>query len=1220
MDEVPECTPNINLPRPLSRPTLLQALTHAQSATGSMSDTVLPPGTSELPFNHSLVHTASHSDNPASRISAETVSRPGAFSSAHVDLANATIITEPTIRTPTLIPAPSSTNITSTYRGSSYALVKALRDRVITSLSDTHPPNKNDTLLLFQAANSHAVNALTAARHSYTLAQQSLATAKEAVCAAQECLRASEQAKIEVSDALAAVKELNSSIANIDSDGHAQWRLEAKIKQSLDDLRLLGEWIEEKENQEAVKRQDANRLVSRIQNRSVVESAIGAMGASGLDPLVVQAMISELVKRVTDKQAGDAGAPPAPYTLDLDSNLQRSAEVEKDVQQEHITNTGGTLMDVHDDLAEHLPPEASRDGPISASSNRQTGASSKRSVSSTLDQRSLSRAQEDEARLQALREEETRIRELQERKLEVAKFQMMQQASEELPGSTTHDLPPTAQNSNAVTTGQSSQPRYKGSPIVEDAKRALQMHKDKEAALVAQLARKKVETRRLLEEKKERELADLRKKEEEKMAELERLTTVKEQELIAEQGRRRQEVMAQKLRASAETAAKIIAERARERERHLAISAHSPISAASQMPAADNNVASGNSAMKKTTSSEAIKKPKSGQANDGQPEAATIPDSLPPVLVPSAALGLRPSNYGLSPTKTSPECKPSRLRCERAAPIERSLSQKASLVESRTPTFSRDRNSVEALHVYRRSEDPGDMRVVPQSQIQPTSSEVQATNLRYVRDGNGARLESMLTHDIKTESEHTDRSHVNGGPTVKRESPPPVPLGKPDTTPAPGKQVDTIPSGTNALPTPMIPLPVKPCPLPLVSPVQKAASKEDQGGGLTNGSRGAKPTSTSAAATLSSSVSPPAVSATIVLSAAPMQKSATLKRPPLSLTPNPHHNKTGLPPRFENNIKAQSGSAPSSSNLLAIPLPTGSPLEDVSQIAPMIHSDSGWDQAVDEEPYETGFPIQETIPPRPPKQLRRGADHYSPPSRPTILTSHLDYSYLPRPDSPISRSPLTPAPRSPVLGKRRHREDYREDEPSARRLRPMDGMRVRSPPTSPRQRRPASPKRPPSTNLHARLQPGDPIDIPRARNRELVWRSPSPDLPTLQARIGTRDSATYQSYRPNHDTTETYNRPQSRNHPESYRPRQGGFSYRQSMDGRFPSEQYQASSSEPRPYSYNRGRGSMHNSNGQGTSRGRGGRGGTRPLNLEQRISHKPMTLMYRLESPSRNL
>ncbi|KAG6873441.1 hypothetical protein C0995_015530 [Termitomyces sp. Mi166 len=1238
----------IEPPRPLSRPTLFQSLAYSNP---SGADAMVPintrPASESADVREtcsaelSLLHLQTPSSSQHTRSISSAVSAPldvmahgvptsssPASSSSHKEHASMSISPPEMARIPGIHTVPTTKHQTALptttmhETHSSYAALRALQARLVASLSKLHPPDMTDALLRVQSANSHSVNALTTAHCSHILAQQSLATAQEAVAASQECLNAAELARKHVNDALTTIRQFHSGKAGFDAEGNADWQWKVNYIQLQDDLRMLGKWVVEKEN-EGAKNRDVDRQDTAAGDKKLAESVKCVMEASGFDSHVVQGMGSEASQQadVMKTRRSTAASRVTPHP-DLPSNrnldYRRSLELEADVatkarssERNHISNglpmvtTDIVPMEVQLNLVEHLPPKVN--GVVQEA--RQPAQSTEAPCSSTQNhEESIVHLSEDQVRSQ-VQYEEARLRELHA-------FQIMQQervTSEGLSDSALNGsrLSPQTNPAANESIDKLQPPQSKSSAIVENNKRALQVHRDQEAKLAEKPEQKRIETRRLLEERKQRELAELKKKEEDQ------LNAAKEQELLVEQERRRQEVMVQKQRATAETAARINAERARERERAMGASLQSSISSTPQPPLPDRLVDSGNPVAKKTATSKAIKKPKSlsggiklGSTADGQSQSIATSDSLPPspTLARSAVLGTRllkakaPVNAGLEVTKAG------NVSSRKAIPVEKS-SQNLPMIASQTPTPTNGMNEAEDLHVYRHSDDPGNLCVVPLSQVAPASPEAQAANLRFVKDVTGVRWDPSTLPNLKAEPEHMGQLSLHRHSpvvSVKKESPIPVPLvgsqTRPSIEPEPFKCVDSSPDCSSL---------ANSYPLPSLSSIKThhTSDKDASMDGITRTKEGAP---------VSLTIVPPFVNGIDIPSAATpfIAYSHSNIKPP-----NPHRDNLSPQNTSKPLLTSKYLNAPLKTSLLTLdmtPIDPNLP-DDTTQIAPVIHANGGWDRPVDEEIYSGESRMRELTPPQHSRQLRRGGDHYSPPPRALTPDPYTSRGYAARSASPIARSPLSPAQRPPVLGKRRQCEDVREDEHPTRRQWPADGTRrTRSPPPHLRhstQWRSGSPDRP---AFQARMQVTDHPNMSRARlpqTRELAWRSPSPDRPALQARIGVRDPVVCainggQSYRPTY-SLDTYERSQSRIR-DSYQSRQVAQSV--------PAHRL-AAEPEPRGPSYNRGRGSM-NSN-RASPRGRGNRGGNRPLNLEQRISSftntKPLTLINRLESPPRN-
>ncbi|GLB37421.1 hypothetical protein LshimejAT787_0404720 [Lyophyllum shimeji] len=1058
------------------------------------------------------------------------------------------------------------------YQGvdSSYTTLRALQARLLSSLSNLQPPNATQALLLVQAANSHSANALSTAHRSHALAQQSLASAQEALAAAQESLSAAEQAKAHASDAVAAVEQLSSS----GMEGNIEWEWNCTITQLQDDLRALGQWVGEREYEEFLKRREADRLARERKHEVAIEAAMRVANAGGRDPLVSQEMNLNVVRKAPEAVAQRSTVPAHAFAPPLvqRQERQRSAELEADAATRAWSLEHG-----------HLPRDSSiatQDGPQLAMEDAGAPSALVRDCEQA---RTLS--PEQAARLAVQREEENRLRELHEKKLEVARFQMRERErveAEERSNLSTDET----RLKRAWTRGPSpssrevdgiASPVTQSSAVVEEAKRALEAYKEKERASAgkrrlddeqtkkAVAARqseeaKRAETRRLLEQRKQRELEELKKRQAEQAAELEREAEVRERKLIAEQERRRQEVMAQKLRASAETAARINAERAREKEKSAAaVPSISPGTTASQSHP-DRPTEYGNLVVKKTMTSGSPKKPRSisGGVKLGPTTAdqldQTTPDSLPPSpsVTRSAALGLRvkkaPSNSG-SPATTARaddsghtiarradtnESKKSHFtdrELSRKPPSTASLTAPPSMPPRSTPTSPADESSL--FHVHRRSEDSGNMCVILPSQLPAASPEAQAANLRFVKSNGVLRnthpepvpdFWSVKRESPADESPSAPKKENDISATAK-ESKDGVPV-------AGGKRIDgeleaptTPPTGTK------ISLPSKPLPLP---PVRKAEvpNVQDQQASVVR-DKAITATTTMNASALGLSIPPPlpvpSVSSPAVAlpssSAQPAKTAVKLKRPPSTLpsSTQAHADSSRGDPALTHQARATplplhpllSGSAAeSSASELSGPsrLSEAMQYEDQSQIAPIINDKGGWDRpsmSVDDEGYGIAPRSEAPARPRPNRQrYRRGGDHYSPAPRspsPPYRSRPLPPMDAPPLGSsrPPSASPLPPefSPRSPVLGKRRYHEDSRPDEPPSRRRWPPEDERDRE--QQPYMSRSVWP--------------------PRA------WRSPSPERPALQARIGGREQriGNGQSYRPTY-ASDTYDRPQFR--------------------------------------------------------------------------------------------
>ncbi|KAG5342668.1 hypothetical protein C0989_010636 [Termitomyces sp. Mn162] len=1169
--------------RSLSRPTLFQSLTPSgvpntrlasQPAdvrkTRSTEQPLLPHLRIPAPSQRTLT-CSSAAPAPSSAVAQGTPSssykEQTSISVSPLEAAKTSVIyTAPT--TKRQMPLPATVHHTHT---------RALHARLMTSLSKLHPPDMTDALFRAESAKSHSVNALTTAHRSHILAQQSMATAQEAVAATQECFSTAEQARTYANDAFTAIRQL-------------QWQWQVNHIQLQDELCMLGELLE-KENGGTCR--DAHPQSTLTENKTAAGAVKCPIGVSCVDrSSEVSHQVGVIQSREPSLVIPHPGFP-SNHNLDHRKSLELEAgTATRSLEQSHLSS--GLLpaisetvpMEVEVDLTEHLPPEA--DGRMLQEALQPAQSNEVPPLSTRSQVEVLAHISEAEPHLQIQCEKETRSHKSHD-KPEVVMMQRRCITSEDLSESAVNASELESQKNSTVSKNiDKLQPPQSINAIIEDANHAFEKIEQKR------------QSRCLLQERKQRELAELKKKEEE-------LTAAKEQELIAEQEKRRQEVMLQKQRATAETAARINAERARERERAMGASllpptSSFPTSSTPQSSLPDRTADFENLVTKRITTSWKSKSlsdgVKLGSTTDEhtQPTPTATSGSLPPspVLAGSVALALRSSKAGTSVNTGPEDVQAANNNSRKAALSTEKFSPNSA---ARTPTPINDMNGIEDLHVYRHSNDPGNLCVVPRSRVPPTSPEAQAVNLRFVKDGNGVRWDASTLFDPKPEFEHRDQSsiHRNSPVSVKKESPIPAPLvGLQMRRPIEPELIKGADSSLNCS------LPVQSDPSASLPPMRghrttdKDVSMSQRG---VTGTTKAVPASTTHALsyTINTSVAPP----------------FNTPRPHSNVTPpNPHRDNLSSPRIDSKPLTSKPVNALLTTPLATLDMSAIDPIlpDDATHIAPVIHANGGWDRPGDEEVYSGESKIRELTPPQRPRQLRRGGGHYSPPPRAPTPNSYTSRGYTPRSTSPAARSPRSPVQRSPVLGKRRQREDVREDEYPPRRQWPTDGTRrTRSPPPHLRQtqRRSTTPHRP---ALQARMQVINHSHVRLPSTRELAWRSPSPDRPALQARIGVRDSVFHainggQSYRPTY-SSDTYERPQSRTR-DNYQSR--------------PADQ--SIPVEPRGYSYNRGRGNMNGN--RASPRGRGNRGGNRLLNLEQRISSstKPLTLtlMNRLESPPRN-
>ncbi|RDB25153.1 hypothetical protein Hypma_007913 [Hypsizygus marmoreus] len=1156
---------------------------------------------------------------------------------------------------------------------SPYTGLRALQARLLSSLSHLGPPNTEEALRLVQSANSHSDTALLTAHRSHTLAQQSLASAREAVTAAKECLTAAEQARTHANDAAAAVKRITADELGV--GGHSEWK--TIINGLQDDIRALGEWVGEREGEET------GRIGKEKERRDLVQSAISIPEGSGLDQATLEAISVEVAKR--------AAAIQANLTHPVNRERQRSAELEADAARR-----AWSLEHSQPPRQQPSPPAGVEEQEALARAQEQRRT--QEAEEKRLKEEAVKREEEARAQRERQQHEEEikaqRLRELEQQKLEVAKFQISEREQKERREA--EELSKRTVEASRLQTEVEDlrKRRAEGkSKVVAEAKRALEAHKaaEKEKAQEEQRRveeaerrkaaaleeHKKAEAKRLVEQRKQRELEELKKKQEaEKAAEAE----AREAELRAAQGRRRQEVMAQKQRASAETAARILAERAKEKKLSAASTSTSPAPTTPttrtgplpvQKSPQDHQY--GNLVAKKTVTAQATS-PMKPRSISGGVKLGTVtvelneqqkPDTAPlsPTLFRSAALGLRakaqPQAVTPSPLpKRSSRAPPSQdqsdsrnpskgegsgtlLTSNEEKPISSNKSQSLPPVSALTTSTSSDtesiKNPAEDLHVHRRSKDPGNMPVVPMSQVPPASPQAQAANLRYVRDVNGVLWDTYLKPDIDVDNVKLEPPTKDHDLAVLKDqvSPPKLPRkrlrrgkleGEPTSPPLPPAPATAPPPPASQVVHTPIPLPPKPT-LPARPETNVPSLQPPSGYKATVTPAPRPPVSSQPTTSSSTSITLPRKPPLKLpepkkraepstnkdqLSAAPSDSSRnattftapTAVRSPLDPRPTASTRKQ-MPPTIDT-----SNSGPSASFRNA----GASPYDDYSQIAPAIQGDGGWDAAphpMDEDYYDNKGARGRQFAARG-SSARRG-DHYSPARQPSILDRPISRPFASqdtrasstarqqRNITPPEGSTLSPLGHSPVLGKRRYRDEPPLiDQPPAHRYRQTDNRDQGG-------YYPRSARTPPPVAYQ--------------------WRTPSPDRPTaLQSRIGVRDPAVYnvgagQSYRPSYEN-DPYSPVHSRRTSDGYQP--AGYteysSYGQSSASYQQFGRHQLTDHVDRTAAaalVGRGRGSAT----RGSARARGGatRGGTRPLNLEQRISsHKPLTLMHRLESPPR--
>ncbi|KAG6831764.1 hypothetical protein H0H92_007916 [Tricholoma furcatifolium] len=351
-------------PRQSSRPTLFQTLTFSQRPELILSDSTQTGPLFRQPSS-SLSHESAPMILPRAVPPQTHISPPSHGEPSTRVSATCSNISNPIPSSSVVTPPSAPTEATNPQTHSSYARLRALQTRLVTSLSNLAPPDMSNTLLRVQMANAQSASALTTAHRSHILAQQSLATSREAVAAAQESLNAAEQAQTHANDALVAVKQLASASEATDAEGNLNRHWRVNFTQLQDDLRLFGDWIREREREEASSRQEARRLEAPVLNNDQVEAVTNsdlrqrvwrANGAEGLQRIAVSEaeMVTEgstapLVRKISSNQGQIEQATKA-WGLETRATNHKIA-VDVDTEP----------MAIDADIAKHLPPETSRD-------------------------------------------------------------------------------------------------------------------------------------------------------------------------------------------------------------------------------------------------------------------------------------------------------------------------------------------------------------------------------------------------------------------------------------------------------------------------------------------------------------------------------------------------------------------------------------------------------------------------------------------------------------------------------------------------------------------------------------------------------------------------------------------------------------------------------------------------------------------------------------------
>lgn len=236
----------------------------------------------------------------------------------------------PSIADPTADPLRPSLSLINE-KDSSYTTLRALQSQLFSSLSSLKRPRMDTShaLLLVQAANSHSANALSTAHRVNTLAQQALDAARDAATVAQECLAAAELAKAHASVAVSAVEH----IENSDSGGlKNEWEWKTIMDELRGGLCALGQWVGEREGEEAARRREMERAEKDRKHKESVEFAM-QMNNGSLSPQLARAMsieASQTTAAGSHSRSSEASAQTSSLRAYASMASPVSAEVEAD--------------------------------------------------------------------------------------------------------------------------------------------------------------------------------------------------------------------------------------------------------------------------------------------------------------------------------------------------------------------------------------------------------------------------------------------------------------------------------------------------------------------------------------------------------------------------------------------------------------------------------------------------------------------------------------------------------------------------------------------------------------------------------------------------------------------------------------------------------------------------------------------------------------------------
>ncbi|KAG6837847.1 hypothetical protein H0H93_016215 [Arthromyces matolae] len=812
-------------------------------------------------------------------------------------------------------------------------------------LSNLHPFDVDDVLHHVQTANSSFVNAYAAGHRSHLLAQQSIATAQESGAAAQECLNACENAKKSWNDALISLRKLQSARTGLNGGGGTERSIHHLQLQ--DDLHMLGQWLSEKESEDAAQR------VQVVVAKDKVQAILSTIPASG--PFDIDAIATQVANCVVEKSQAVTNVTGTPSAFaPQNSNRPSPSQVETAKTKEQQS---------------HPPLPIELDGDFSSHDQHQFYVKTTERVK-PLNQINRCQIQNQDERISTdAASQYNAQRPLPpslKKNSDAAGSQIIVQQERvitgELSGVASPSILPGMPGQGKVAKRSPS----KGSDRVTVAKRV-----DKQESISEQ---RRDEELRLLEERKRSEVMALKKKKEEERndvlrKEAEEEATNRERELLAAQQRRRQEVMLQKQRATAETAARINAERARKKEQEQVTetSTDPPIPLASAAntdldPPANEpvNAVSGKAAKR------IRKRPKS---LTGGAKLGTL-DIPPPIL--ASSIEAHPSTLITRLTNVDTLAQPTGGHAQDG--------NENMIIPGISAPTSVPNQALDIHDNRHRRGDDFDSVIVPP--LSSTFSGSYPHSLPFIPSD--LAKSTPLSYNISPvpvfhghQSAADKKSHV----VVKKESPIPSPLilQMVGQKPKLSQSANTLPSLPSSLPE-------KPVTATAMNPLGKkeVAKQRSQ-------------TSTSLLETHKKSV---------VVNPPPSKSSAALITKATVSPPNPHRDGVIFSPRTSSNtmVSATAIDTRTSSTSGGV----SHLFDDGSQISPAIHLDGGWDRPIDDDRDPENFRMRDPSrshlrPPQRSRRPRRNNDHYSPPPP--------DRGYSRRSPSlsaPLSPSPYSP--------------------------------------------------------------------------------------------------------------------------------------------------------------------------------------------------------------------